>query len=39
MMSISELVETDGWKKFMAKVYGWGASVNKPTTSIGPAPG
>ncbi len=26
-MSISELVETDGWKKFMAKVYGWGASV------------
>jgi len=27
MMSISELVETDGWKKFMAKVYGWGASV------------
>lgn len=27
MMSISELVETDGWKKFMAKVYGWGASI------------
>ncbi len=27
MMSIAELVETDGWKKFMAKVYGWGASV------------
>lgn len=27
MMSISELVETDGYKKFMAKVYGWGASV------------
>ena len=27
MMSIAELVETDGYKKFMAKVYGWGASV------------
>ena len=25
--SIGELVETRGWKKFMAKVYGWGASV------------
>jgi len=25
--SINELVETRGWKKFMAKVYGWGASV------------
>ena len=26
-MSISELVESAGWKKFMAKVYGFGASV------------
>ncbi|MCL2327508.1 MAG: gliding motility protein GldL [Bacteroidetes bacterium] len=26
-MSISELVEGEGYKKFMAKVYGWGASV------------
>ena len=25
--SLNELVETRGWKKFMAKVYGWGASV------------
>jgi gliding motility-associated protein GldL len=27
MMSISELVETTAWKKFIAKLYGWGASV------------
>lgn len=27
MMSISELVETKAYKKLMAKVYGWGASV------------
>ncbi|MDR2962770.1 MAG: gliding motility protein GldL [Bacteroidales bacterium] len=26
-MSISELVESEGYKKFMAKVYGFGASV------------
>ncbi len=26
-MSISELVESDGYKKFMGKVYGFGASV------------
>ncbi|MBU0764066.1 MAG: gliding motility protein GldL [Bacteroidetes bacterium] len=25
--SMSELVEGKGWKKFMAKLYGWGASV------------
>ena len=27
MMSISELVETKAYKKFMSKLYGWGASV------------
>ncbi|RLD63320.1 MAG: gliding motility protein GldL [Bacteroidetes bacterium] len=27
MMSISELVESKAYKKIMAKVYGWGASV------------
>jgi gliding motility-associated protein GldL len=26
-MNISELVETTGWKKFMGKIYGWGATV------------
>lgn len=26
-MSISELVVSEGYKKFMAKLYGWGASV------------
>ncbi|MDR3093117.1 MAG: gliding motility protein GldL [Bacteroidales bacterium] len=26
-MGISDLVQTSGWKKFMAKLYGWGASV------------
>jgi len=26
-MKISELVQTEGWKKFMAKLYAWGASV------------
>jgi len=26
-MSIAELVESDGYKKFMAKVYGFGASI------------
>ena len=25
--NIAEIVQTKGWKKFMAKVYGWGASV------------
>jgi gliding motility-associated protein GldL len=25
--NIGEIVQTKGWKKFMAKVYGWGASV------------
>jgi len=27
MASLSDLVESSGWKKFMAKLYGWGASV------------
>jgi gliding motility-associated protein GldL len=27
MISIQELVQTAGWRKFMAKLYGWGASV------------
>jgi len=27
MMRISEIVQTAGWRKFMAKLYGWGASV------------
>lgn len=27
MMSLSELVETKAYKKFMGKLYGWGASV------------
>lgn len=27
MMSISEIVQTSGWKKFMAKLYGLGASI------------
>jgi len=27
MMKINEIVQTDGWKKFMAKLYGWGAAV------------
>ncbi|MFP4525992.1 MAG: gliding motility protein GldL [Bacteroidales bacterium] len=27
MMSIGEIVQTAGWRKFMAKVYGFGASV------------
>lgn len=26
-MKIKELVQTSGWKNFMAKLYGWGASV------------
>ncbi len=26
-MNLSEIVETSGWKSFMAKLYGWGASV------------
>jgi len=26
-MSISELVESEGYKKFMGKLYGWGAAV------------
>ena len=26
-MGITELTESMGWKKFMAKLYGWGASV------------
>lgn len=25
--NIGEIVQTKGWKKFMAKVYGWGAAV------------
>ncbi len=27
MAKISEIVQTAGWKNFMAKLYGWGASV------------
>lgn len=27
MASISDIVESSGWKKFMAKLYGWGASI------------
>ncbi len=27
MINISELVQGSGWKKFMAKLYGWGAAV------------
>lgn len=26
-MNISELVQSSGWKNFMSKLYGWGASV------------
>ncbi|MDR1668067.1 MAG: gliding motility protein GldL [Bacteroidales bacterium] len=26
-MSLAELTQSSGWKKFMAKLYGWGASV------------
>ena len=26
-MGIAELTQSSGWKKFMAKLYGWGASV------------
>jgi gliding motility-associated protein GldL len=26
-MKIKEIVQTSGWKNFMAKLYGWGASV------------
>jgi gliding motility-associated protein GldL len=27
MLSIAELTQTEGWKAFMAKLYGWGAAV------------
>lgn len=27
MINISELVQGSGWKKFMAKLYGWGAAI------------
>jgi len=27
MASLVDIVESSGWKKFMAKLYGWGASV------------
>jgi len=27
MVSLAQLVESSGWKKFMAKLYGWGASI------------
>lgn len=27
MASLADIVESSGWKKFMAKLYGWGASV------------
>ncbi len=26
-MNITEIVQSSGWKKFMAKLYGWGAAV------------
>lgn len=27
MMNLTDLVQSSGWKNFMAKLYGWGASV------------
>lgn len=27
MARLTEIVESSGWKKFMAKLYGWGASI------------
>ena len=27
MASLADIVESSGWRKFMAKLYGWGASV------------
>jgi gliding motility-associated protein GldL len=27
MMSINDIVQSSGWRQFMAKLYGWGASV------------
>ncbi len=27
MASLTDIVESSGWKKFMAKLYGWGASI------------
>jgi gliding motility-associated protein GldL len=27
MASLSDIVQSSGWKKFMAKLYGWGASI------------
>ncbi|MBN2485506.1 MAG: gliding motility protein GldL [Bacteroidales bacterium] len=27
MVSLSDIVQSSGWKQFMAKLYGWGASV------------
>jgi len=27
MASLADIVESSGWKKFMAKLYGWGASL------------
>ncbi|MBN1789650.1 MAG: gliding motility protein GldL [Bacteroidales bacterium] len=27
MASLADIVESSGWKKFMAKLYGWGASI------------
>ncbi|MEA3316512.1 MAG: gliding motility protein GldL, partial [Bacteroidota bacterium] len=27
MINITEIVQSSGWKKFMAKLYGWGAAV------------
>jgi len=26
-MNLTEIVQSSGWKHFMAKLYGWGASV------------
>ena len=27
MINMSELVQSSGWKNFMAKLYGWGAAL------------
>jgi gliding motility-associated protein GldL len=27
MMNVSDIVQSSGWRQFMAKLYGWGASV------------
>jgi gliding motility-associated protein GldL len=27
MMNLTEIVQSSGWRNFMAKLYGWGASL------------